>query len=607
MGKTLISRRGGVRGVSVGACAAALAVSLTFASTALAETAPDAPFGEPVAADAGFAQGASAGAYAADAGEDSDSGATASTPAADGAASTSAPAASAGLDVSTELIAASDQLAAADAAGPAADPALAATDGWATGADGARHWYEGGAMAADKAFYDPAADAWYWADADGTVARDKDVFIPVSNDDRSEGKWVRFDAEGCMVKGEDYRYGGWYLFDETTGEMAKGFRHIDSEGGKWVFYDQVTGKMCHGQENVSGRWYLFDENTGATCYGFQYIAEDDKWVFYDRTMGWMLYGEQNIDGNWYYLGPTTGEVDRGWSWLPDSNKWVYYDQVTGIMQYGWQDIDGEWYWLDACTGESDYAQVLRWRMRTASGEDGINFFNDGACSPEAFDALVSASNEFWDDGYALGYVMMDLSSGKGVCSNIDYTFYGASTVKAPYCMSVMDGVFGFDGSAADGCYGTMHDAITWSSNSDYLALRSQFGSDVFCDWLSGAGVDGSIGSDSWESFTPRELGKIWLQMYSDMGKGTGGPTIYDLTSNTIHSAIREAVGDRCTVCSKPGWVPAGYETPVTNDAGIVYSPDGDYLVVVLSTKGDQVGDLSDVVAALDAIHSEMVR
>lgn len=69
MGKTLISRRGGVRGVSVGACAAALAVSLTFASTALAETAPDAPFGEPVAADAGFAQGASAGAYAADAGD----------------------------------------------------------------------------------------------------------------------------------------------------------------------------------------------------------------------------------------------------------------------------------------------------------------------------------------------------------------------------------------------------------------------------------------------------------------------------------------------------------------------------------------------------------
>ena len=35
------------------------------------------------------------------------------------------------------------------------------------------------------------------------------------------GKWVRYDSNGHMVKGEDYRYGGWYYFDMTTGAMAK--------------------------------------------------------------------------------------------------------------------------------------------------------------------------------------------------------------------------------------------------------------------------------------------------------------------------------------------------------------------------------------------------
>ena len=235
--------------------------------------------------------------------------------------------------------------------GKADESADAKTTGWATGADGARHWYDEGVMAADKAFYDPGTDAWYWADADGSIARDKDVFIPVSNEDRSSGKWVRFDGQCRMVKGEDCRYGGWYLFDEVTGEMAKGFRFVEANGGKWVCYDRVNGQMHHGQAADGGHWYLFDEYTGATLYGFQYIASDGKWVFYDRTMGWMLYGEQAIDGNWYYLDPNTGAVDYGYSYIPTANKWVYYDTVTGIMQHGWHYIEGVWVYLDQYTGE----------------------------------------------------------------------------------------------------------------------------------------------------------------------------------------------------------------------------------------------------------------
>lgn len=74
-------------------------------------------------------------------------------------------------------------------------------DGW----DAAKkHWYEDGEMARDHAFYDPDSDAWYWADADGSIACDKDVFIPVDESDRDKGgKWVRFDENRAMVKGED--------------------------------------------------------------------------------------------------------------------------------------------------------------------------------------------------------------------------------------------------------------------------------------------------------------------------------------------------------------------------------------------------------------------
>ncbi len=350
------------RSVGRACCAVALASSLAcVAGSAFAAE-------EVAAASAGTASAAGAAAVspsAGDAAASNDAATGTAKPAAAAEPATAAepavaaePATAAEPAAATEAAVAAEPAAAAVAAEPAADAdaaiaadASAKADGWATGADGARHWYENGAMAADKAFYDPGTDAWYWADADGSIATGKDVFIPVSNDDRSAGKWVRFDENSRMVKGEDYRYGGWYLFDQVTGEMAKGFRHVDADGGKWVCYDQVTGQMYHGQASVDGHWYLFDENTGATQYGFQYLASDGKWVFYDRTMGWMLYGEQAIDGNWYYLTPDSGAVDYGYTYLPSANKWVYYDTTTGIMLHGWQAIEGVWTYLDQYTGE----------------------------------------------------------------------------------------------------------------------------------------------------------------------------------------------------------------------------------------------------------------
>ena len=231
----------------------------------------------------------------------------------------------------------------------------AKTTGWATGADGARHWYDEGVMAADKAFYDPGTDAWYWADADGSIARDKDVFIPVSNEDRSSGKWVRFDEQCRMVKGEDCRYGGWYLFDEVTGEMAKGVRLVEGgDGRKWVYYDVVTGQMAHGEAFLSydadhNGWYYFDAVSGAMAHGFAYIPDQQKWAFYDESTGVMAYGERAVDGAWYLLDQATGALRYGWQRLADG-RIVHYDGVTGRMDHGEVTFAGRVFNLDEVTG-----------------------------------------------------------------------------------------------------------------------------------------------------------------------------------------------------------------------------------------------------------------
>ena len=213
-------------------------------------------------------------------------------------------------------------------------------DGWSGEGDSLR-WYQGGAMAASTLFedpetgeraYDPATDAWYWFDEDGTMARGKDVFIPADASRRS-GKWVRYDAEGRMVKGEDLRYGGWYYFEPVTGEMQKGFSYV-REGGKWCYYDPVTGQMQYGERAIDGGWYYLDPVTGAVDYEWAWIPASGKWVYYDPVTGRMQYGLKRIDGAWYYLNLTTGQVSYGMTYVPEWNTWRYFARVTGRWNEG---------------------------------------------------------------------------------------------------------------------------------------------------------------------------------------------------------------------------------------------------------------------------------
>ena len=76
---------------------------------------------------------------------------------------------------------------------------------------GADFWYEKGVRQGldgrGKEIYDPASDAWYWLDAvdQGKKATSKDVYQESEAGqwaDRADGtgKWVRYDAQGHMIK-----------------------------------------------------------------------------------------------------------------------------------------------------------------------------------------------------------------------------------------------------------------------------------------------------------------------------------------------------------------------------------------------------------------------
>ena len=242
---------------------------------------------------------------------------------------------------------------------------------------GNKYWFDNGVAARSKEAYDGASDAWYWFDADGTMAVNKDVNIP---DGTENGKWVRYDENGKMKKGEDYRYDGWYYFDETTGAMTKGFVNIadGTEEGKWVYYDEITGQMHHGDSVINGNSYHFDDITGKMVHG-AYTAEDGTPCYYDEITGIGLDCQWQLDGDeafWYEGGKRQGLEGRGkeiydpatdaWYWLDavdggkramskdvyqesDGGKWVRYDE-EGHMVKGWSELNGAKYYFDPITG-----------------------------------------------------------------------------------------------------------------------------------------------------------------------------------------------------------------------------------------------------------------
>lgn len=251
---------------------------------------------------------------------------------------------------------------------------------------GKYYFYENGVMAVSKEAF--VNGAWRWFDADGSMAVNKDVYQTSSG-----GKWVRYNENGEMIKGEDYRYGGYYYFEPITGTMVKG--PVVLEDGRKVFYDTVSGRMLKGQHTISGQSYRFDANDGHLISGQDtnfWINADGKDFWYEnwQRQGWdpgnnSYRGKEIYDPSsdaWYWLdnvqhgGKAVSKdvYQESYSAYPDredgTGKWVrydgnghmikgwqttaegtfYFEKVTGAMAKGQVEIDGTVYYFDENTG-----------------------------------------------------------------------------------------------------------------------------------------------------------------------------------------------------------------------------------------------------------------
>ena len=240
---------------------------------------------------------------------------------------------------------------------PTATPASTYT-GWKT-VNGKDYWYENGVKQGTtgrgKEIYDPDSDAWYWLDANqgGAKAVSKDVY-----QESNGGKWVRYDANGHMIKGWDTNDDGTYYFDLITGAMAKGDIVVDNLP---CSFDTVTGIGLNcAWKRINGKdyWYEggkrqgYDPNNAAYRGKEIYDPASNGWYWLDnvqqgaKAVSKDVYQESS-GGKWVRYD-ANGQMIKGWNTNADGT--YYFDPITGAMAKGTTTIDGMTYYFDPATG-----------------------------------------------------------------------------------------------------------------------------------------------------------------------------------------------------------------------------------------------------------------
>lgn len=245
-----------------------------------------------------------------------------------------------------------------------------AADGWVS-ENNVAYWYEGGVKQGTtgrgKEIFDAESQAWYWLDAiqGGAKTVSKDVYqvsdagIFADNADGT-GKWVRYDAQGHMIKGwcagkaerahkinAPREAGGEdvYYFDETFGAMVKGTMVLEQNGQKTAYEFDVRTGIKSGEFEVAddfrmfgwnvlnGVPYWFEEGVKQGVFGRGKEICDpatDDWYWLDAVDG----GRKAVSKDVYQesLAGDWGEIDNGDG--TKSGKWVRYD-AQGHMIKGW--------------------------------------------------------------------------------------------------------------------------------------------------------------------------------------------------------------------------------------------------------------------------------
>ncbi|KFI88065.1 hypothetical protein BREU_0853 [Bifidobacterium reuteri DSM 23975] len=220
-------------------------------------------------------------------------------------------------------------------------------------------------------------------------------------------------------------------------------------------------------------------------------------------------------------------------------------------------------------------------------------------------------------GYQASFTLVDVSTGAALSSYGGTARYSASAAKGPYVLSLaatdaidINAVYQSSDTVAADTHNLIEQTITVSDNDAYAALHDSYGGTPLGTWASGLGVTADVIDTKYYDISSNDLARLWLkgQSYlfstnaSDDGTADARQWLASEYSDTLNSAIHMALGNQYAVNTKAGWIDEG-DYVAQNDAGIVHSGSGDYVLAVMTDAYGEYDLLADLIVTLDQIHS----
>lgn len=398
----------------------------------------------------------------------------------------------------------------------------------------------------------------------------------------------------------------------ATGVPLAGW--ISVAGGK-AYVDPETGLLTTGWSTVDEVQYFFLPDTGLMATGW--VRDNDSWYLFSAE-GAMQTGWQLVDGTWYYLDSDTGAMRTGW--LYESNTW-YYLTESGAMATGWAQVDGKWYHFNASgamqTGWIWDGGVWYYLLNNGAlfrtgdvvynlncaASGGLSAFNTGkSLSDNTWNALNNAIANYTNAGLNVGFVMVDLTDGSGIAYNADWSYYSASTIKAPYVVAV-NKLWPWELSNSE--Y-NMYWALQTSNNFCYNSCVNTYGRFPLDAMVNQTNANGFTWSGHYAYYSARDLAKLWVGVSDYLLNGGQNSTwMQNVLSSNQYITSRGALSwTGATVYAKSGWLTG--PSYAHNEGYLVMRGDHPYIVAIMSNSTLSQSWRMDALAnAIDCAHSDL--
>lgn len=255
-------------------------------------------------------------------------------------------------------------------------------------------------------------------------------------------------------------------------------------------------------------------------------------------------------------------------------------------------------------------------------EEGVVTVNNSSYEiPQSLlDALWDTMNEY---KFITGFYVIDMDSRMSFGLNVDMKFSAASTVKSGYALYLTKQLIAGtvtlgdileykehhyctgSGSTQYSEYGTLftlkalfYRMLYNSDNVAYYMLSEHTGLEGFNEMMNAMEIDAKVSwLNHWCDFSPRDLAKIWLEIYDMKDDTPEGKLLWTyLTTNLYNEfdvAMPEYEGNGSA--HKSGWNHQGY-----HESGIVYGAR-EYLCVVMTNTGNKNDCLHRTIRNIDNI------